>query len=72
MSKDGGGFTFAGQQTIVIRKSCLDPSIRFTTGARCTLTDKNGDASNMVIAPEGVKDLRYAWQLLLQSPNTGA
>lgn len=70
-----GGFTFAGEQTIIIRKSCISPDIDFSMnlpGIFCILTDKAGVSRNLQIAPEGTKDLRYAWQLLLQNQNTGA
>jgi hypothetical protein len=70
-----GGFTFAGDQTVIIRKSCISPSIDFSLnppGLFCILTDKTGVSRNLKIAPEGVKDLRYAWQLILQNVNNGA
>lgn len=62
---DKGGFAIQKTQVVVVRKSILVGAAAFHSGQFVTVKDKLENSNSLKIAPEGVNDGVWFWELTL-------
>lgn len=60
-----GGFGLQKSRVIVLRKSALPDGTVFHAGQFATVTDKSDNEYELKIAPEGINDGIYFWELTM-------
>ena len=66
-----GGISTEAEMSVTVRKSVVPAGLSFRVGQNVVVTLKNGTTHNLKISKEGVRDVVYAYELMLSSRTQG-